>query len=62
MKPKYLAQVIGGMVEQVIVAPSVGWAKEAKLPGEWVDVTALAPRPCEGWTYDGESFAPPADE
>lgn len=46
-----LAIIEGGIVANVILADA--W------PGA-IDVTDLAPRPGPGWTYDGQSFAPPA--
>jgi hypothetical protein len=46
-----LAIIEGGIVANVIVADS--W------PGG-IDITDLTPRPGPGWTYDGQSFAPPA--
>ncbi|HVX58001.1 MAG TPA: hypothetical protein VHA37_09860, partial [Candidatus Saccharimonadales bacterium] len=31
----------------------------ADIVAQFVDVTAIAPAPQPGWTYDGESFAAP---
>jgi len=46
-----LAIIESGIVTNVILADS--WPNA-------IDVTDLTPRPGPGWTYDGQSFAPPA--
>ena len=46
-----LAIIENGIVANVIIADA--WPNA-------VDVTDLTPRPGPGWTYDGQSFAPPA--
>lgn len=45
------AHVVNGVVKNVVVADS------APNPS-WIDVTGLSVGP--GYTYDGETFAPPA--
>lgn len=31
--------------------------------GDWIDVTTTDPKPGQGWTYDGSTFAePPAED
>jgi hypothetical protein len=58
----FYACVKNGVVENVIVADS----KFAEfIRAQWdavVLVDKLEPRPGVGWTYDGSSFAEPAEE
>ena len=48
---RIIALIENGTVVNTIVADS--WP-------EGVDITDITPRPGPGWTYDGETFAPPA--
>ena len=47
---RVFAIIEGGIVANVILADA--WPNG-------IDVTDLDPRPAPGWTYDGETFAPP---
>lgn len=47
------ALIENGIVTNVVVAPE-GWPNG-------VNVTTLTPRPSIGWTFDGETFAPPEE-
>ena len=53
----YAAQIVDGMVAQVIVGDSA-WAIE-RLGGVWVDTVELVGI---GWAYEDGEFVPPAAE
>jgi hypothetical protein len=51
----YTAQIVDGIVTQVIVGDAE-WAT-SNLGGDWVTVGDVYPGP--GWTYKGTTFEPP---
>jgi hypothetical protein len=51
----YTAQIVDGIVVQVIVGDAE-WAT-SNLGGVWVPVGDIYPGP--GWSYDGTTFEPP---
>jgi hypothetical protein len=54
------ALVQSGVVENIIIAES---DFITAIEGDWeycVDLTGADPHPQIGWTYDGETFSPPA--
>lgn len=56
-----IAEIQGGRVINIIVAPSADWPASVGLPGVWVDITSANPAPNIGWAYNASSrtFAAP---
>jgi hypothetical protein len=58
------ARVADGIVRELFDLPAE-WAEKKPADlfdpglGDWVDVTNTAPKPDQGWEYDGSHFSPP---
>ena len=56
MGESYCAQIVGGVVTQVIVCANAEWAA-THLGGQWVSTNGQ--QVSVGWVYDGERFTRP---